>query len=146
MRSIKEEKKLNWDWYKKRMSESSENNAKIFTRNAPKKCGKYVKLLSGYYGFCVGMTLGWDDYYWLVINQDRKIEYHSAVCDLEYLDLNEFPVELNILDYMLEHDEESIINKINDSLNGVSDVLITDIYLKNRRITQVGEGDALLTR
>ena len=130
--TINERRELNKKWYNEQMSSSEENNAKIFTRQVSEKCGRFVETEIGKYGFCVGMTLGDDDYYWLIINQDRKIEYHSAVCDMDYLEGDTIPSELFVLNYLLENDEDSIIQIVKESIEKNSDYLFTPIFLKNK--------------
>ena len=76
--SIEERRERNKKWYHKQMSSKEETNAKLFTKEARYKCGRFCKEFDKY-GFVCGITLGDDDYYWLIINEDRTISYSSGV-------------------------------------------------------------------
>jgi hypothetical protein len=131
--TIEERRESNKIWYEKQMRSKNQNNAKLFTKEAPDKCGRFVELSQGKYGFCLGIVLGDDDYYWLVINQDRKIEFHSGVGYLDYYDDNMLPSQLFILNYLLDNDYNFIIDTVKNVLSKNSDYLISDLYLKKTK-------------
>lgn len=133
MSNLESRRELNKQWYNKQMSLLEMNNAKLFTKEASKKCGRFVELYPGKYGFCLGIVLGDDDYYWLVINQDRKIEFHSGVGYLTYYNKDELPSSLYILNYLLDNQPKEILKIIKKSLDKNSDYLFTKIYLKHKK-------------
>jgi hypothetical protein len=129
--TIKERRELNKKWYHEQMASKEENNAKLFTKEARYKCGRFCKEFDKY-GFVCGITLGDDDFYWLIINEDRTISYSSGVGNPKYYDSDELPASLYVLNYLLDNQPEEIINIIKKSLQRNSDYLFTKIYLKNK--------------
>lgn len=129
--TLEERRELNKKWYHEQMASKEETNAKLFSTEAPYKCGRFCKEFDKY-GFVCGITLGDDDYYWLIINEDRTISYSSGVGYPEYYDSDELPSSLYVLNYLLDNQPEEIIDIIKKSLQKNSDYLFTKIYLKNK--------------
>ena len=129
--TLEERRECNKKWYFESIGSNEENNAKLFTKIAPKMCGRFVKVYPNKFGFCVGITLGDDDFYWLIIDEDRKVIYDSGVANPDYYDNDEIPSSLYILNYLLDNQPKEILKLIKKSLNKNSDYLFTKIYLKH---------------
>ena len=98
------------------------------------KGGKYVDFCCNDYGYLIGATSTNEDYYYLYIKSNLKIAFSSAVGSVgesyNVVPNNDF----SILDYMLKNDVDGLINRIKKEFKKYNDVLITPLYINNKRI------------
>lgn len=131
IKSLYERKKINREHVNNKLSESNTNNAKLIKEEAKDLCGNYVDFFGCRCGYLLGATCGYNDYYWVYINKDLKIGFSSCVCNPTKLD--KIPsMDFSVLDYLINNDVESIIEKIKDILKTVDDVFFTPIYINGK--------------
>ena len=78
-------------------------------------------------GYLLGASATENDYYYILIDNNLKIQFVSAICKIERCE-NPGP-EYNVLDYILKTDPQSLYPRISKALSIVKDILITPIYI-----------------
>lgn len=130
-KSLEERRKLNRTFVNERLKENQSNNAKLIVEEAKELCGNYVDYFGCQVGYLLGATCGHDDYYWMYIDKNLKICYSSCVSNPTKL--NEMPNnDFSVLNYLIETEPESIIEKVKDSFTRCDDVMFTPLYINGK--------------
>lgn len=131
MKDLENRRKLNREYLKGQLENDKENNAKLIIREAKKLCGNYVDFYGCCGGYLLGATCGFDDYYWLYIDNNLKIRYSSCVGNPSLSD--DIPnINYSVLDYLIRNDSESIIEKIKESFSKCDDIMMTPVYINGK--------------
>lgn len=131
MKTLSERKKFNRKHINDNLSSSEDNNAKLIKNEAKSLCGNYVDFFGNHYGYLLGATCGYYDYYWVYIDKDLKICFSSCVCNPSKLD-NIPNINFSVLDYLINNDVESIIERVKERLKTVDDVFFTPLYINGK--------------
>lgn len=71
-----------------------------------------------------------DDYYYLVINKERKVIYHSACGGYSIMDDSNISPNFSVLIWLQEHDPESLIDIVQSSIKRNGVLLMTPIKVR----------------
>ena len=93
--------------------------------------GKFVKPVGDERAFLLTCAVcDEDDYYYLLIDRDRKIRWESCVGSIKAVDKSSLGVEYNILRYLIENDSESLLDMVQKVIEDSGAVLFTDLKVK----------------
>lgn len=110
------------------INSDEDNNLKLIKRAFESKYGgNFVSFHNSHPVYCICAVDSEDDYYWVGINENYKLEYFTC-CGNPTI-LKEIPEELYMFNLELKDDPEFILKIINEELSKVSDFPFTDIYL-----------------
>lgn len=130
MLSIEELKKRNIEHIKETLLSDSVNNMKLIKEEAKELCGRYVDFYNEY-GYLIGAVCGNDDYYWVAIKKDLNLIFSSCVSNptvVDEIENNDF----SSLNYLIEHDINGLIDRINSKMNKYNDIFFTPIYINGK--------------
>jgi hypothetical protein len=110
-----------------------ENNLKLIYNDVLKMGGNVIREYNStqcYY--LVGAVSTHEDYYYVVLDKDRKLRFLTCVGKIELVD--EIPADLSVLLYLVSHDPLSLVQYIRNTIDTSKvDVLFTPIIINNKR-------------
>lgn len=110
-----------------------ENNLKLIYNDVLKMGGNVIREYNStqcYY--LVGAVSTHEDYYYVVLDKDRKLRFLTCVGKIELVD--EIPADLSVLLYLVSHDPLSLVQYIRKTIDTSKvDVLFTPIIINNKR-------------
>ena len=113
-------------------SSPSENNLKLIYNEVLSIGGNVIREYHGtqcYY--LVGAVSTHEDYYYVVLDKDRKLRFLSCVGEIELID--EIPADFSVLMYLVSHDPNSLVQYIRNRIDTSKvDVLFTAIIINNK--------------
>ena len=88
--------------------------------------GKIVDIGCGEYGLLVGATATLEDYYWVIIDKEKKIQFETCVG--KYKIVNDVPEDYKFL--LDKKNESELFNLVIKGVNATMfDIMITPIYI-----------------
>ena len=109
-----------------------ENNLKLIYNDVLKMGGNVIREYNStqcYY--LVGAVSTHEDYYYVVLDKDRKLRFLTCVGKIELVD--EIPADLSVLLYLVSHDPISLVQYIRKTIDTSKvDVLFTPIIINNK--------------
>ena len=109
-----------------------ENNLKLIYNDVLKMGGNVIREYNStqcYY--LVGAVSTHEDYYYVVLDKDRKLRFLTCVGKIELVD--EIPADLSVLLYLVSHDPISLVQYIRNTIDTSKvDVLFTPIIINNK--------------
>lgn len=110
-----------------------ENNLKLIYNDVLKMGGNVIREYNStqcYY--LVGAVSTHEDYYYVVLDKDRKLRFLTCVGKIELVD--EIPADFSVLLYLVSHDPISLVQYIRKTIDTSKvDVLFTPIIINNKR-------------
>lgn len=110
-----------------------ENNLKLIYNDVLKMGGNVIREYNStqcYY--LVGAVSTHEDYYYVVLDKDRKLRFLTCVGKIELVD--EIPADFSVLLYLVSHDPISLVQYIRKTIaTSKVDVLFTPIIINNKR-------------
>lgn len=110
-----------------------ENNLKLIYNDVLKMGGNIIREYNStkcYY--LVGAVSTHEDYYYVVLDKDRKLRFLTCVGKIELVD--EIPADFSVLLYLVSHDPISLVQYIRKTIDTSKvDVLFTPIIINNKR-------------
>lgn len=114
-------------------SSPSENNLKLIYNEVIEMGGNVIREYNStqcYY--LVGAVSTHEDYYYVVLDKDRKLRFLTCVGKIELVD--EIPADFSVLLYLVSHDPISLVQYIRNKIDTSKvDVLFTPIIINNKR-------------
>ena len=109
-----------------------ENNLKLIYDKVIKLGGNVIREYnSAEYYYLVGAASTHEDYYYVVLDKDRRLRFLSCVGKIELVD--KIPADLSVLLYLVSHDPNSLVQYIRKTINDSKvDVLFTPIIINNK--------------
>ena len=109
-----------------------ENNLKLIYNDVLKMGGNVIREYNStqcYY--LVGAVSTHEDYYYVVLDKDRKLRFLTCVGKIELVD--EIPADFSVLLYLVSHDPISLVQYIRNTIDTSKvDVLFTPIIINNK--------------
>lgn len=109
-----------------------ENNLKLIYDKVIKMGGNVIREYNSaecYY--LVGAVSTHEDYYYVVLDKDRRLKFLTCVGKIELVD--EIPADLSVLLYLVSHDPNSLVQYIRKTIDDSKvDVLFTPIIINNK--------------
>lgn len=96
-------------------SEKRKNNYKLISEETNRDAGSYVDIC-GHRGILCTAVIDIDDFYYIVMDKDRKIVYHSCCGGYKIIPPEELDSDLSVLDWLRNNDPESLLEIVNESL------------------------------
>ncbi len=116
---------------KNQLEMEKENNLKLIKYDIEhgELGGKYIRGSRGQIFYVAAASSTIEDYYWVLLDTDRKVYYDSCVAKpgeiLEYI-----PASMSVLQYIIDNDPECLAEDIRNAVeNAGEDVLFTKINL-----------------
>lgn len=109
-----------------------ENNLKLIYDKVIKLGGNVIREYnSAEYYYLVGAASTHEDYYYVVLDKDRRLRFLTCVGKIELVD--KIPADLSVLLYLVSHDPNSLVQYIRKTINDSKvDVLFTPIIINNK--------------
>lgn len=109
-----------------------ENNLKLIYNEVLKMGGNVIREYnSNQCYYLVGAVSTHEDYYYVVLDKDRKLRFLTCVGKIELVD--EIPADLSVLLYLVSHDPISLVQYIRKTIDTSEvDVLFTPIIINNK--------------
>lgn len=110
-----------------------ENNLKLIYNDVLKMGGNVIREYnSAQCYYLVGAVSTHEDYYYVVLDKDRKLRFLTCVGKIELVD--EIPADLSVLLYLVSHDPISLVQYIRKTIDTSKvDVLFTPIIINNKQ-------------
>lgn len=109
-----------------------ENNLKLIYNEVLNMGGNVIRECNStqcYY--LVGAISTHEDYYYVVLDKDRKLKFLSCVGEIELVDM--IPADFSDLMYLVSHDPISLVQYIRKTIDTSKvDVLFTPIIINNK--------------
>ena len=132
IKRLEKRRKLNIEQINKCLESVESNNLKLIKEEAKDLCGNYVNFFGLHYGYLIGATCGHDDFYWVYIKKDLTIGFSSCVGNPTKLD--EMPNnDFSVLDYLIQHEPLSLIERVKEKFKSIDDVFFTPIYINGKK-------------
>lgn len=104
------------------------NNYKIIRDKVNRDSGNYVDI-NGLKGILVGAVEDIDDYYYLVLSEDRKIRWCSCCAGYKLLGLDQPNQNFSVLHWLKKNEPEELHSIVWESINNDCAVPISDIKI-----------------
>jgi hypothetical protein len=112
-------------------SSPKKTNLKLIRNEVNKLAGNFIKPDGEVEAFLLTCAVcDEDDYYYLLIDRDRKIRWESCVGSIKAVDESRLGVEYNILRYLIENDSEYLLDMVQKIIDDSGVVLFTDLKVK----------------
>lgn len=116
----------------KGLNSRKDNNIILIKKFVDKNGGKYILTPSNEVAYLVGASSTNEDYYYVVINKNLKVEFITCVAHIEVIDIKDLePNDFYILDYIIKNNPEHLVDIVKNTLNETIDVLFSGIYINN---------------
>lgn len=116
----------------KGLNSHKDNNIILIKKFVDKNGGKYILTPSNEVAYLVGASSTNEDYYYVVINKNLKVEFITCVAHIEVIDIKDLePNDFYILDYIIKNNPEHLVDIVKNTLNETIDVLFSGIYINN---------------
>lgn len=116
----------------KGLNSSKDNNIILIKKFVDKNGGKYILTPSNEVAYLVGASSTNEDYYYVVINKNLKVEFITCVAHIEVIDIKDLESnDFYILDYIIKNNPEHLVDIVKNTLNETIDVLFSGIYINN---------------
>lgn len=109
-----------------------ENNLKRIYDKVIKLGGNVIREYnSAEYYYLAGAVSTHEDYYYVVLDKDRRLRFLTCVGKIELVD--KIPADLSVLLYLVSHDPNSLVQYIRKTINDSKvDVLFIPIIINNK--------------
>lgn len=87
------------------------SNYHLIMEEIKRDSGKYVSFGGWQSGFLVGAAMDDEDFYWVFLNSERKVNFSSCVGRYEVLEGPNSP-DFSVLDYIIKNNPEEIKNQV----------------------------------
>lgn len=91
------------------------NNYKLISKKVNEDAGSFVKIY-GDIGILCTAIIDLDDFYYVLMDKDRKLTYHSCCCKYEIIPQEEVGPEFSILNWIRENQPEELLKIIQESI------------------------------
>lgn len=116
----------------KGLNSSKDNNIILIKKFVDKNGGNYILTPSNEVAYLVGASSTNEDYYYVVINKNLKVEFITCVAHIEVIDIKDLESnDFYILDYIIKNNPEHLVDIVKNTLNETIDVLFSGIYINN---------------
>lgn len=104
-------------------------NYKIISEECNRDAGEIVDIY-GHPGILCGAVLDFDDYYYLIMDKDKKISFHSCCGGYKILRDEDIGPDLSVLLWLRENDPDSLLEMVNDCIDRNAVLPISKIRVK----------------
>ena len=112
-------------------SSPKKTNLKLIRNEVNKLAGNFIKPVGDEEAFLLTCAVcDVDDYYYVLIDRDRKIRWESCVGCIKAVDESRLGIEYNILRYLIENDSEYLLDMVQKMIDDSGVVLFTDLKVK----------------
>lgn len=106
-----------------------DSNYKIINKECSRDAGEIVDI-HGHHGILCGAVIDFDDYYYLIMDKDKKISFHSCCCGYNILQNQDIKPDLSVLLWLRENDPDSLLELVNDCIDRNAVLPISTIRVK----------------
>jgi hypothetical protein len=106
-----------------------ESNYKIISKECNRDAGEIVDIY-GRSGILCGAVIDFDDYYYLIMDKDKKISFHSCCIGYKILQDEDIGPDLSVLLWLRENDPDSLLELVSDCINRNAVLPISKIRVK----------------
>ena len=97
-------------------TQERENNYKLISREVNRDAGCYVDFY-GCKGILCTAVIDIDDFYYVVMDEQRKLSYHSCCGGYEVIPPDEeLSANFSVLNWLRDNDPESLLKIVNESI------------------------------
>lgn len=115
------------DFINNKINDINDNNLKLIKLFVDKNGGKYIKTPNGEIEYLIGASSTDEDYYYITVNNDIKINFISCVCHIEVVE--SVDNNLSNLKNIIKNNPSLIIDKVKKIIDGSCDVIFSGIYV-----------------
>jgi hypothetical protein len=97
-------------------TQKRKNNYKLISKEVNKDAGCYVNIY-GHKGILCTAVIDIDDFYYVVMDENRELVYHSCCGGYKVIPPDEeLSANFSVLNWLREHEPESLLKIVNESL------------------------------